>query len=114
MPPIPQRIVSTDGQVVPPDGAIQRGQAVWQTLGGMEVGSLWGHGSYVAPDWKADWLHREFELILDDLARSEHARSYVELGPEQQAAQPGEVTSARMALSRGHRLQPCPPSERGT
>jgi hypothetical protein len=43
-------------------------------------------------------LHRECELILDDWARSEHARSYAELGPEQQAAQPGEATSARMAL----------------
>ena len=64
MPPIPQRIVTSDGQVVAPEGSIQKGQAVWQTLGGMEVGSIWGHGSYVAPDWTADWLHRECELIL--------------------------------------------------
>jgi len=52
----------------------------------MEVGSIWGHGSYVAPDWTADWLHRECELILDDWARSEQARPYAELGPEPQAA----------------------------
>jgi nitric oxide reductase subunit B len=31
----------------------------------MEVGSVWGHGSYVAPDWTADWLHREAVFILD-------------------------------------------------
>jgi hypothetical protein len=31
----------------------------------MEVGSVWGHGSYVAPDWTADWLHREALFILD-------------------------------------------------
>ena len=31
----------------------------WQAMGGMEVGSIWGHGSYVAPDWTADYLHRE-------------------------------------------------------
>jgi len=86
MPPIPERIAATDGRVVVPDGAIRRGQAVWQTLGGMEVGSIWGHGSYVAPDWTADWLHRECELILDDWARSEHTRPYAELGPEPQAA----------------------------
>src|SRR5262249_3483857 len=86
MPPIPERIVASDGQVVAPEGAIRRGQAVWQTLGGMEVGSIWGHGSYVAPDWTADWLHRECELILDDWARSEQARPYADLGPEPQAA----------------------------
>jgi nitric oxide reductase large subunit len=73
--PIPERIVTSDGQMVAPEGSIRRGQAVWQTLGGMEVGSIWGHGSYVAPDWTADWLHRECELILDDWARSEHAHA---------------------------------------
>src|SRR5262245_1484696 len=86
MPPIPQRIVTTDGQVIAPDGSIQSGQAVWQTLGGMEVGSIWGHGSYVAPDWTADWLHRECELILEDWARAEHGRAYADLGAETRAA----------------------------
>jgi len=86
MPPIPHRIVTTDGRVVASEGAIRRGQAVWQTMGGMEVGSIWGHGSYVAPDWSADWLHRECELILDDWARSEHARPYADLGAEPRAA----------------------------
>jgi hypothetical protein len=27
--------------------------------GGQQLGTVWGHGSYVAPDWSADWLHRE-------------------------------------------------------
>jgi nitric oxide reductase subunit B len=31
MPPIPERIVTTDGQVVAPNGAIRKGQAAWQT-----------------------------------------------------------------------------------
>src|SRR5262249_55649784 len=42
MPPIPARIVTSDGQVIVPEGSIRSGQAVWQTLGGMEVGSIWG------------------------------------------------------------------------
>ena len=33
MPPIPERIVTTDGQVVAPEGSVRSGQAVWQTLG---------------------------------------------------------------------------------
>src|SRR5262249_22504102 len=81
-----QRIVTADGRVIAAEGSIQRGQSVWQTMGGMEIGSVWGHGSYVAPDWTADWLHRECELILDDWARSEQGRPYADLGPESQAA----------------------------
>src|SRR4051812_9803481 len=49
MPPIPARVVDTSGAVVVADGDIGRGQNVWQALGGMELGSIWGHGSYVAP-----------------------------------------------------------------
>src|SRR5215475_4201645 len=86
MPPIPERVVASDGSVVVQDGEVERGQAVWRTLGGMDVGSIWGHGGYVAPDWTADWLHRECELILDDWARSEHGRPYAALEPEPQAA----------------------------
>jgi len=70
IPPIPTRIFDTSGAVVVADGDIDRGQNVWQALGGMEVGSIWGHGSYVAPDWTADWLHRESTFILNDWAHS--------------------------------------------
>ncbi len=58
MPPIPSRVIDSNGNVMLAEGEIGRGQNVWQALGGMEVGSVWGHGSYVAPDWTADWLHR--------------------------------------------------------
>ncbi len=85
MPPIPAKVVSTDGSVVVADGDIGRGQNVWQALGGMEVGSIWGHGSYVAPDWTADWLHREALFVLDDWAMAEAQKPYVQLSAEQQA-----------------------------
>jgi hypothetical protein len=51
MPPLPARIVDTNGAVVVADGDIGRGQNAWQALGGMEIGSIWGHGSYVAHAW---------------------------------------------------------------
>ena len=70
MPPIPERVVTTDGREVIGSGEIGRGQNVWQSLGGMEVGSIWGHGSYVAPDWTADWLHREATAVLDEWAQA--------------------------------------------
>ena len=76
MPPIPSSVVTTDGRTVIPDGDIGRGQNVWQSLGGMEVGSIWGHGSYVAPDWTADWLHREAMFILDHWASQDFGKTY--------------------------------------
>ncbi len=58
-PPLPDQVKTTEGVVVIDRGVITEGQNVWQAMGGMEIGSIWGHGSYVAPDWTADWLHRE-------------------------------------------------------
>lgn len=85
MPPIPERVVSTDGQTLIDTGEITAGQNVWQSLGGMEVGSIWGHGSYVAPDWTADWLHREAIFILDQWASTDYGSAFEKLDNEQQA-----------------------------
>jgi nitric oxide reductase subunit B len=82
MPPIPARIVTSDGVVLATDGDISNGQNVWQALGGMEVGSIWGHGSYVAPDWTADWLHRELTYVLNEWAHNEYGTDYERLSPE--------------------------------
>lgn len=84
VPPIPDRVVTGSGEEVIPSGAIGRGQNVWQSMGGMEVGSIWGHGSYVAPDWTADWLHREANYVLEDWARKDFGKPYGELSVEQQ------------------------------
>jgi nitric oxide reductase subunit B len=83
-PPVPDRVVTTDGRQVLGPGDIHDGQNVWQSMGGMEVGSVWGHGSYVAPDWTADWLHREAMFILDKW--SESPGGYASLTPDRQAA----------------------------
>ena len=80
MPPLPAKVVTTEGTVLVDEGEIQAGQNVWQSLGGMEVGSVWGHGSYVAPDWTADWLHREATFILDRWAKAEFGADYARLG----------------------------------
>src|SRR5215204_4147281 len=84
-PPIPTQVVTTSGEVMIPDGAVSDGQNVWQAMGGMQVGSIWGHGSYVAPDWTADYLHREAVFILNDFSRTEFGKDYTALNNEQQA-----------------------------
>ncbi|MCY3768803.1 MAG: nitric-oxide reductase large subunit [Gammaproteobacteria bacterium] len=71
-PPIPETVESTNGEVIFTRQDIERGQNVWQSLGGMQKGSIWGHGSYLAPDWSADWLHREAEAMLEIAARKNY------------------------------------------
>ena len=85
-PPVPERVVTTDGGPIYTRTDIQEGRQVWQTLGGMQLGSVWGHGGYVAPDWSADWLHREASAVLDLYAREKGATSFAALDPEDQAA----------------------------
>ena len=92
MPPLPDRVVSTDGTVVIAEGVIGRGQNVWQTMGGMQVGSVWGHGSYLAPDWTADWLHGEAVFMLDEWAKAEFSgATYDTLPFEDQARLRGRL-----------------------
>jgi nitric oxide reductase subunit B len=93
MPPIPDRVITADGVDVIPAGEIGRGQNVWQSLGGMEVGSIWGHGSYVAPDWTADWLHRELTFVLDQWSMSDFGVAYEKLSLENQARLRGRLES---------------------
>lgn len=85
-PPIPVKVVTQAGETLFTREDIQDGQNVWQSMGGQEVGSIWGHGAYVAPDWTADWLHREAVFILEKWAKAEFNKSYAELGVEPQAA----------------------------
>jgi len=85
-PPIPERVITADGTVLFTGQDIRDGQNVWQSIGGQEVGSIWGHGSYVAPDWSADWLHREAEYILNSWSQEQQTTEFDKLEPEKQAA----------------------------
>ena len=54
-------------------------------MGGQTVGSIWGHGAYIAPDWNADYLHRESELLLDLFAKKDGHKDYASLSNEEKA-----------------------------
>lgn len=86
-PPIPDKvIVKETNEILYNKSDIQIGQNVWESIGGMEVGSIWGHGSYVAPDWSADWIHREAEYLLDFWAKREFKTTFKSLDVEKQGA----------------------------
>jgi nitric oxide reductase subunit B len=84
-PPIPEKVVSEDGTVLMTKQDIQDGQNVWQSMGGQEVGSIWGHGAYQAPDWSADYLHRQAVAMLDAWAVAEKGKPYAGLSAEERA-----------------------------
>lgn len=85
-PPIPERVVTDSGEVLFTGDDIRAGQDVWRAIGGQELGSVWGHGAYTAPDWTADWVHREATWLLEHWAREQSGGVYAALGAEDQAA----------------------------
>lgn len=82
-PPIPAAVVTESGRVLYTEDDILDGQQVWQSVGGQQVGSIWGHGAYQAPDWSADWLHREATTLLELRSRERHGVAFAELGVEE-------------------------------
>ena len=61
----------------------------WQSMGGQQAGSIWGHGAYVALIGPGDWLlNREAVWLLDHWRRSPGGKTY---------AQPPGETSGRVA-----------------
>jgi len=84
-PPVPEKVVTPDGTVLFTGQNIKDGQNVWQSLGGQEIGTVWGHGAYQAPDWSADWLHKEAVFILNKLALKQDGIPYEKLSDERKA-----------------------------
>ena len=84
-PPIPVAINTVDGTTLYTGEEIHRGQQLWLSTGGQQLGTVWGHGSYVAPDWSADWLHREALALRGLLARNMYHAEFDQLSTSEKA-----------------------------
>src|SRR4051812_38734280 len=91
-PPIPRKVVTAGGRVLFTGETIRDGQNVWQSTGGQEIGTIWGHGAYVAPDWSADYLHRQSVIVLDRWAAQQGFSDYHSMSAESRAALQGRLT----------------------
>ncbi len=91
-PPIPSKVTTADGQVLFTGETIRNGQNVWQSTGGQEIGTIWGHGAYVAPDWSADYLHRQSVIVLNRWAQQKGFASYAAAPEETRAELQGRLT----------------------
>ena len=84
-PPIPDKVVDEQGAVLFTGQDIKDGQNIWQSMGGQELGTVWGHGAYQAPDWSADWLHKEAVFMLDKISMDQENSRFDDLSVEKQA-----------------------------
>jgi nitric oxide reductase subunit B len=92
-PPIPAQVATADGRILMTQTDILDGQSAWQSAGGMTLGSVWGHGAYQAPDWTADWLHRELTAWLDLSAQAQYGLNFARLDGDAQAVLQRRLTA---------------------
>lgn len=82
-PPIYSELQDSTGQKIYTKEDILDGQVIWQSIGGQQVGSIWGHGAYQAPDWTADWLHRELIHYQEIYSQKKLSKQFSETNPSE-------------------------------
>jgi nitric oxide reductase subunit B len=79
-PPIPVKVVDTDGKTIFTGKDIEDGQQVFLKYGLMQNGTIWGHGSYLGPDFSAQYLHELSQETGQAIARQEFDADLSALG----------------------------------
>lgn len=107
-PPIPVSVINEKNEIIFKGEDIIAGQNYYFSRGGQHIGSIWGHGSYLAPDWPADYLHRMGLFIAAringlsvDEAEIFSQKNFDSLDPGKKA----ELTSAVSQMIKTNRLQ---------
>ena len=80
LPPYPGKIVLESGQELSGRQQIIAGQHVWQKYGLMDVGSVWGHGTYRGPDFTAQALHNLGINMREKMSNEQFGSAYSDLG----------------------------------
>jgi len=84
-PPIPT-VKTEAGATLFTKEQVQDGQRAWLAAGGQQLGTVWGHGSYVAPDWSADWLHREALALREIFSHRLYRTGFATISAHHQAS----------------------------
>ena len=86
LPPYPGKVVSERGAVLTGKDRIMSGQGIWQRYGLMDVGSVWGHGTYRGPDFTAQSLHMMGQTMRAKLAEEKYNAPYSALDTDSRGA----------------------------
>ena len=79
VPPIPEELVTTEGETVFTRSDIRAGQAVFQKYNLMGFGTLLGNGSYFGPDFTAEYLALLRDFIAEKRAKRDFGQSLTDL-----------------------------------
>ena len=82
-PPIPEKVVDPAGAIVFTGRDIEAGQQIFLKYALMQNGSIWGHGSYLGPDYSARYLHELSLDVGDGVARRELGANLSAVSSEQ-------------------------------
>lgn len=93
VPPYPGKVVSESGTVLTGKDRIMSGQQIWQKYGLMDLGSVWGHGTYRGPDFTAQALHLKGNTMRAKMARDKFGQAYEALTTEQKGSVDAVVVS---------------------
>ncbi len=93
LPPYPAKIISETGQNLSGKSKIMAGQQIWQKYGLMDLGSVWGHGTYRGPDFTAQALHFMGLNMREKYSNDRFGKAYSSLGTENKGAADALVIS---------------------
>jgi nitric oxide reductase subunit B len=101
-PPIPEKVVDTAGKEIFTGRDVESGQQVFLKYGLMQNGSIWGHGSYLGPDFSAQYLHELSKDARQSIAKQEFGTELSALDESKQAL----VDSRAAVLLKENRYDP--------
>ena len=84
VPPIPDALVTSEGESIFTSTDIRAGQAVFQKYNLMGFGTLLGNGSYFGPDFTAEYLALLRDFIAEERAQQEFGQPFSALNPNTQ------------------------------
>lgn len=90
-PPIPKTVVDAAGKTLFTGDDVRAGQEVFLAKGLMSNGTVWGHGSYLGPDFPALTLHRMGEATAEYVAMDSMGKAYAQLDGVRKKAVDSEV-----------------------
>jgi len=86
LPPYPDKVVTEMGKILTGKDRIMAGQKVFQKYGLMDLGSVWGHGTYRGPDFTAQALHLMGQNMRNALSSTKYNKDYEVLPTEAKGA----------------------------
>ncbi len=79
VPPIPQKVVGSDGQILYTYNDVVEGKKYFQEFDLMDWGTMLGMGAYMGPDFPTDLLHNRMEFLYNYYAQQMYGKTKAQL-----------------------------------